>query len=160
VRETSRRQWFSGTFRYYLPLDYDSRVAVDNLVSRVDKLFDLSLTPQTLWNLAPWSWAVDWFANVGDVLANAERFQSGNLVMRYGYLMEHTMIKDTWSLVEHNQFVSTTKWKDPPPVSGSFSLVSESKLRVKANPFGFGVKWEALSPFQLSIAAALGITRS
>jgi len=34
------------------------------------------------------------------------------------------------------------------------------KSRFPANPFGFGVGWEGLSPTQLAITAALGITRA
>jgi len=66
--------------------------------------------------------------------------------------MEHTIVKDTYT-------------RDPSPFkngagTGSISLITETKQRVRANPFGFGITWEGLSPFQLSIAAALGISKS
>jgi hypothetical protein len=105
-----------------------------------------TLTPEALWNLAPWSWATDWFANVGDVISNMTAFAGDNLVLRYGYLMEHSMIEDTYTRNDIS--------------AGSFQLITESKRRIKANPFGFGVSWEDLSPFQLSIAAALGLSKS
>jgi hypothetical protein len=36
----------------------------------------------------------------------------------------------------------------------------ETKTRRRANPFGFGVSWEALSARQIAILTALGITRA
>lgn len=152
-RETTKRKWFSGAFTYHLPTGYDSRSKMDRAALEADKVFGLSLTPEVLWNLTPWSWAVDWFANVGDVLSNVSAYQKYGLIMAYGYIMEHTVTIDTYS------------WS---PMSGlpikrqvaPISLVTETKLRRRANPFGFGVSWDGLSPFQLSIAAALGLSRS
>lgn len=155
VRETSRRQWFSGAFTYYLPTDYDSRKAVVEFASRAKFLLGLQLTPEVLWELAPWSWAIDWFSNVGDVISNVTDFQSGSLVMRYGYLMEHSIVRDTYTRV--NPVV--TNYGKPHVVDSSFSYTTETKKRIQANPFGFGVTWSGLSPFQLSIAAALGLSR-
>jgi hypothetical protein len=43
----------------------------------------------------------------------------------------------------------------PPNLENRFSV----KRRREANPFGFGIGWEDLSPTQLAITAALGITR-
>jgi hypothetical protein len=34
-----------------------------------------------------------------------------------------------------------------------------TKVRIPAGPFGFSIGWEGLSPTQLAITAALGITR-
>jgi hypothetical protein len=114
----------------------------------------LEITPEVLWNIAPWSWAVDWFTNAGDVLANTSDFGDQGLVMKYGYIMEHSFVRDVYFY--EGSFGS--------PLGGSIkipplALVSETKLRRKANPFGFGITWDGLNPFQLSIAAALGLSR-
>lgn len=151
--ETTIDRWFSGAFTYYLPLGYDSRVKVLELARRADAVFGTSLTPETLWNLAPWSWAVDWFVNAGDVLKNVQRFSTGGLVMRYGYMMEHSITKWTYTM-------SRTGLVSGPRSLPPLVLVTEVKKRRQANPFGFGVSWDGLSPFQASILAALGITRS
>jgi hypothetical protein len=158
TREVSKRQWFSGAFTYYLPSGYDSRNALDRYALIADRL-GTRLTPDVLWNIAPWSWAVDWFTNTGDVLNNVSNFISSGLVMRYGYMMESSIVTDTYTLEDH-------KWKTPaigfpsfnPPVPvTSFSTMV--KKRTGANPYGFGITWDALSAFQLSILAALGISR-
>ena len=151
-RETARHQWFSGAFTYYLPSDYDSRNAVRSLASKAEHLLGTSLTPEVLWNLTPWSWAVDWFSNTGDVIKNVQRFASGGLVMRYGYMMEHTIVTDTYTY-RGSPLIGVGAVEPSPLI-----LITETKVRRGANPFGFGLTWNGLSTFQASIAAALGIT--
>jgi hypothetical protein len=148
-----QERWFSGAFTYYLPTGYDSRVALAKLARQAQYLLGANLSPDVLWELTPWSWAVDWFANAGDVIHNISRFASGGLVMPYGYMMEHTIITDTYRFVGNTGFSSPFD-KLPPTV-----LVTETKKRVKANPFGFGVSWNSLSGFQYSILAALGLSK-
>lgn len=153
TRETVKRQWFSGAFTYHLPSGYDSRNQMDRYALYAQKILGASLTPETIWNLSPWSWAADWFSNAGDVVSNISDWQSYGLVLRYGYMMEHTISINTYSLNGGSGFLAPLRVR---PVS----LVTETKKRVKANPFGFGVSWSGLSPLQLSIAAALGLSRS
>lgn len=150
---TSRRSWFSGAFCYGIPLNSTGRDGVASLAAEADKLFGLSLTPDVLWELTPWSWAIDWFSNTGDVLSNLSDVVTQGLVMHYGYIMEHTLHIHTYSL-------EGCTYGGVPIRVPQAQLVSETKKRVRANPFGFGVSWESLSPFQLSILAAIGITRS
>jgi hypothetical protein len=151
-RKIVQRRWFSGAFTYHLPTGYDSRSKLDRFALITDKVFGITPTPETLWNLAPWSWASDWFANTGDVISNATSWARDGLVLRYGYIMEHTIVSDTYT------------WSGPTGFQGGarptpFKMVTETKIRRRANPFGFGVNWSGLSPYQLSIAAALGLSR-
>jgi len=62
------------------------------------------------------------------------------------------MIRDTYA------FSGETGMTGPVTVP-TLTLVAETKVRRPANPFGFGITWGGLSPFQLSIAAALGLSR-
>jgi hypothetical protein len=151
--EIVKRRWFSGAFTYYLPSGYDSRTKIGKLALLADRL-GLNLTPDTLWELSPWSWAVDWFSNTGDVISNVSDFATGGLVMHYGYIMEHTTVSRTY-YQERSGFLV----KGLPVPAGPLTLVTETKVRRQANPFGFGVTWEGLSAFQASILAALGISR-
>jgi hypothetical protein len=152
-RETVRKCWFSGAFTYYLPSGYDSRNNVSTLAAKAEHLFGIKLSLETLWNVAPWSWAVDWFANTGDVIHNLEAFKTNGLILRYGYVMETTITTDTYSF----RYNSTSS--GGLPRVAPFITVRITKKRKPANPFGFGVQWNSLSPFQLSIAAALGLNR-
>lgn len=146
------RTWFSGAFTYHLPSGYDSRKKVAKYRLIADRL-GLSLSPDNLWELAPWSWAVDWFSNAGDVLSNVTDFANGGLVMHYGYIMQHCIVKHTYRLTDYTGVIPELG------VPAPLVLVTETKKRRQANPFGFGVNWDGLSSFQASILAALGITR-
>jgi len=152
VDRFSRRVWFSGAFTYYLPSGYDSRSAMARTALQAKKLYGLSLSPEVLWNLAPWSWAVDWVSNAGDVFSNLSDWSQDGLVLRYGYIMEHVTMSSTFT---HTGTKFSSGHNVQPLV---YSI--EWKKRRKANPFGFGVSWEGLSPRQIAIATALGITRS
>jgi len=156
IRTTTvvRRRWFSGAFTYYLAPDYSSRDQIARAVQESKKLLGLSLTPEVVWNLAPWSWAVDWFSNVGDVLSNISDYAVDSLMLQYGYIMEHTTSTVTYSWSGDNYLANPAI--KPLPIS----LVTETKCRRRANPFGFGLTWGGLSPRQLAIAAALGINKS
>lgn len=151
-RVITRRVWFSGSFTYYLPHDYYNRGKITEMSSRVNAVLGTDLSLETLWNVAPWSWAVDWFSTAGDTLSNAQDFLSKGLVMHYGYLMVHTIVQDTYS----HGYPTPSGVRPRIP---SLTFITESKQRRKANPFGFGVEWANLSPYQLSIAAALGLNR-
>lgn len=148
TRKSLVRRWFSGAFTYHLPLD-DSLREMSEAALKAKGLISLELTPETLWNIAPWSWAVDWFVPVDDYISYLEDAQSLGLVLRYGYLMEHSICSDTYTWVGN-----------PNRSVGALTLTSERKVRIRANPFGFGVNWGDLSPRQLSVAAALGISQS
>lgn len=152
IRRTIRDVWFSGAFTYHLPADYNSRVELDSLASRAEKILSMDLTPEVLWELAPWSWAVDWFSNVGDVISNVTSFAVDGLVLKYGYLMEHKLTEDTYTLVGSTGLQSDFT---PAPIVLAF----ETKKRVRATPFGFGFNWQSLTARQSTILAALGITR-
>jgi len=151
-RKISQRTWFSGAYTYYLPTGYDSRNKLARYALLAQRL-GLDPSPEDLWELAPWSWAVDWFSNTGDVIQNVTSFQIDGTVLAYGYVMEHTIVTDTYTLegvedINHD-----------PIVVPSLTLVTETKVRQVANPYGFGVSWDGLSTFQASILAALGLTK-
>lgn len=148
TRKSEVRRWFRGAFTYHLPLD-DNLEEMSAAALRAKGLINLELTPETLWNIMPWSWAVDWFVPVDDYISYLQDMQSDGLVLRYGYLMEHSKCTDTYTWVGN-----------PNRSAGVLKLTTERKRRIRANPFGFGVSWNDLSPRQLSIAAALGITQS
>ena len=161
VRES--RCWFEACYTYGGPGNTDSFRRHLGYGSDADKLLGTALTPNTLWELTPWSWAVDWFSNAGEVINNATNFGLAGLVMRYGYMMEETI--DEVSVEIPFTFFRTVLRESPleygvqkvgPARCGVKTI---TKRRVPASPFGFSVGWEDLSPTQLAITAALGITK-
>lgn len=150
---TTVSQWFKGSFTYAVPSQSDSWRRMLGYGSDADKLFGIALTPELLWNVAPWSWAVDWFSNAGDVIRNVSNFAGAGQVMRYGYMMEEHSTIITYSMDRSCFFVGS--YEIPAPTT-SFQLVT--KVRRPANPYGFGISSGSLSPLQIAIVAALGIT--
>lgn len=145
------RTWFVGAFTYAMPSQGDTWKRLLGWGSDADILYGASLSPDLLWNLAPWSWAVDWFSNTGDVINNISAYLTAGQVMSYGYIMS-----------EEKNFLrlSMTDSGFPGiPAPSPIEYYSSTKRRQPANPFGFGLSWEGLSPTQLAITAALGITR-
>jgi len=159
-----RKRWFEGCFTYGGPAKADNFGKHLGFGSEADAVFGLELSPDVLWNLTPWSWAVDWFTNAGDVIHNVTNFALAGLVMRYGYMMEET--SSTYYTQYANGLFRHMDQKGPPKKfhgewEGACAIGEQTvrKSRCPANPFGFGVGWEGLSPTQLAITAALGITR-
>jgi len=150
-RETTIRRWFSGAFTYHLPSDLGSWMGSDVVLAR--KLLGGNITPEVIWNLAPWSWAADWFGNFGDMLHVTSSLADDGLVMKYGYIMEHSIVRDTYTFVGPTGF--KTQFVHPTPVI----LVSETKIRRRATPYGFGLNWSGFTNHQKSILAALGLSR-
>lgn len=147
----TKQQWFEGVFTYALPPTTKSKMAKH--VAAATQILGIVPDPETLWNLAPWSWAVDWFSNTGDVISNANDWATDGLVMRYGYIMERSMCKRTFYSEGSNFSPGAGS------VAPDISFITETKRRLRANPFGFGLNWDGLSPRQLAIAVALGISR-
>lgn len=150
---TIKNTWFSGSYTYhYDPGDLSE---ISRIATQARHLFGLQLTPEVLWNLAPWSWLTDWVFNTGDVLKNMSAFSQDGLVLRYGYLMHN--IRDSIT-VDHYDVKTYTGQS---PYGGSFGGEAslETKRRIRATPYGFGYALNSLSNSQWSILGALGLTR-
>jgi hypothetical protein len=151
---TYRRVWFSGAFTYHLPIGYKSRNKLVSAAAKAGPLLGIELTPEVVWNATPWSWALNWFSNAGDVVSNLSDWATDGLVMHHGYIMEHTVSSVTWTLAGTVRFPPYGSINAAPVVA-----YVETKRREKATPFGFETSWNGMSVRQLAIAAALGITR-
>ena len=114
-------------------------------------MYGLTLTPEVVWNIIPWSWLIDWFTNVGDVIANVDNGIAENLVAKYAYIMGETRY----------EWVATSTFNCITGGTHAMSHVSnlERKKRGAAEPFGFGMTKDLLSKRQVSILGALGLSR-
>jgi len=156
-RRTKEHVWFSGAFRYYIP-----DVGSSQWTRRARlALFGGLPTPELLWEVLPWSWLIDWFANVGDVVSNVSPNAVDNLTVARSFIMRHTLQSTEWSAhVVHGPGDGT--YLRCPSVNQTFLSVetTETKSRVGGgNPFGLGAKLSQLSAGQLAILAAMGISR-
>jgi len=154
TRETVSRTWFSGAYTYHFNQGQRLWDKMERAEQEANRLYGLRLSPALAWELAPWSWAVDWVTNLGDVMTNISAFSRDGLVLVYGYVMTEMSITDTYVL------------PCTPHGMGRINLVqrftTRVKKRVKATPYGFGLDpdWKDFSVRQLAILGALGITRS
>lgn len=154
TRQGERRRWFEGAFTYYLPSDYHNRKALGGLASKASVILGTDLTPEVLWNLTPWSWAIDWVTNAGDVLSFISDMISDGLVLRYGYMMETSSSTYSYS------YSGDPWYKGGTAVPAPLIIRHTVKKRVQATPFGFGLTWESFTARQIAILTALGITRT
>lgn len=148
-----RETWFSGCYTYYLDPGSTTLAKIARVTQEMRYLLGLELTPEVIWNLTPWSWLVDWFSNVGDVIHNVSAFQQDGLVLRYGYIMQTSMHEVTYTLS------GLTPKRSNMPTAMSDTYRTVRKRRLKAGPYGFSLDLSQLTPRQASILVALGISR-
>jgi hypothetical protein len=146
----SQKVWFVGHFKYHLPMGDDLISRMSRYHSYARKLFGIRATPDVVWNLAPWSWAADWFGDFGLVIENLSNLGLDGLYGHDCYLMHHTR--------SEMEFFGTVNSKN---ISGTLyrTYGEEFKYRRRASPFGFDfADWNSVSPFQASIAMSLGLS--
>lgn len=144
------RTWFSGAFTYYV--DEKSMGGLKAELLKMNHLYGVLPTPGAVYNLTPWSWAIDWFINLGDVINNLSYMMADGLVMPYGYVMRDIQSDVRWDIRG-----AKTNAGEAIVCDQVFSLTG--KFRRKASPFGFGFVDEDFSPRQWAIVAALGLSQ-
>nr|QDH86460.1 MAG: hypothetical protein H2Rhizo31384_000005 [Leviviridae sp.] len=150
----TKKQWFSGGFTYWFPMGSDLRSSLARYAIEARKLLGLSLTPDSIWSVSPWSWAVDWFSDTNEFLTNWSNWAIDGQALAYGYVMEHSIARNTYT------FSGPTGYYPSFVRPFDVSLVIETKQRRQATPFGFGLDWNGFSSVQTAIIAALGLSRS
>jgi len=154
-KSRSSRRWFEGEFSSFYPLGFDPT----DYMQRLSVLLNPKITPSTLWELAPWSWLVDWNLRIGDTIRANEMNANDLLVMHYGYAMEHTVYTTEVSWRATAGTTGTTKW-DGLPIKGGYFSTTQYKRRLRANPYGFRVGGSgSLTGGQAAILGALGLTK-
>jgi len=158
MRETitrSKKIWYSGAFTYYLP--NVGNTFSDRLLREEAEMRHLygGLSIETAWNLMPYSWAVDWFTNAGDLIHNVAAFARDGLVMPWGYVMErcelHSYREVSNAVI--GRMASGYEIDFPDVVSTTY--YAKYLRRRKATPFGFGLTNDDFTNRQRYITAAL-----
>jgi hypothetical protein len=158
ARTREEKEQFFGHFRYNVPnpgsLQWQRSARL--------MLFGGFVTPETVWALTPWSWLVDWFSNVSDIMSNASINAVGSTPILYSSGIKREKSTAVTHTVLTNILEPTAtlnKWPRMNFIMQSTEAES-SKARVSGgNPFGLDIKLPDLSIGQLSILAALGISR-
>lgn len=143
---------FSGAYSYLFP---EGTTFIDNMrrfEQNANVLLGTRITPELIWELTPWSWLIDWWAQIGSFITVNSRFQqSDNLVLQYGYLTAFSAQRTLCTA----EITARTGQRI------SFNTLYESKRRerVAATPYGFAVNLDMLNAQQLGILAAFGASR-
>ncbi len=152
--QSEQRQWAEGEFVYIPKAGFDPSSFLD----RFETLVSVNLTPAVLWELAPWSWLVDWFAHLGQSISAMEAGLSNRILSTYYYGMEDTSSTTTVStFVTRNQsgMIHTG------PGTKTVTIRRRRRRRIRANPFGYGGSSSTvLNLQQIGILNALGLTKA
>lgn len=145
----------SGVFKYYRP-EFDATLpdygSAWNTVQRQLTMYGARITPSNIYKAVPWTWLIDWFTDFGSVIDRAQDWALDSIVCKYLFLMRH----------EHREVVlqQHMPFKTGGPRTFEFSRLTDVKIRRESDsPYGFGLSWSGLSPRQLAILGALGISR-
>lgn len=101
-----------------------------------------------LWELVPFSWLVDWFCNIGQMIDVSTTLDKAGLHVLFAYL----------TVVEELQWTQKWTYTGTSPIysgTGHNLVHAYSIRRTRATPFGFGTSFEGLSANQGAILAAL-----
>jgi hypothetical protein len=145
---TLKKMWFEVDYVYHLPIGQSMDAKIRRFGSYARKLLGVDLSPEVLWNLAPWSWAADWVSNTGDVLHNVSALGTDGLVIRNGYIMCHIQ----------RLTIDTGRFNGTGPTSYRYTI-DETKVRRPATPYGFGLSWSGLTAKQQATILALGLSK-
>lgn len=143
-----------GSYRYYLREFDEANPEYNSEMFRMMRQLDIfgaRISPINVYKGIPWTWANDWLNDSSTYLEYASDVVMNDLACKYFYIMGH----HTREIV----FRQVLPFNDR-TVTLEFVRKFESKQRLDAaSPFDFSLSWESLTPRQLAIALALGITR-
>jgi hypothetical protein len=156
--KTLRKTWFSGAYQIYMPKDMEPVSRLHSIADHLRWDYGLDLNFDTLWNLAPWSWLLDWEVNMGDLITNLSKWSQDAVVLQYGYVMQET--KTSYIVAPRSAFLDSPAVDvEPSRLLPSMGVEVHRKRRIRATPYGFGKSFGSLSGNQKTILAAIGITR-
>jgi hypothetical protein len=157
IQTKKSRMWFEGNF-VKLP---KASLGLDRHMAQFDWLINTDLKPSDLWQIAPWSWLVDWFIDIGGLIEAFQTGTSNRILSTYAYAMREESL--TTTVLMRNIFAQqggsfTRTWTGPKDYS--CVMVASRKRRIRANPFGFTLNPSvSLSLGQQLILGALGLTK-
>ncbi len=145
--------WAAAQFRYWLPggprdVNWTRRMLAS--------IYGLNPTPAAVYKAIPWTWLVDWFTSLGDVISNLTDTLADRCAADYYYLMERSGVYSQLEVT--NTFYDYYTGK-PKQVNGTGICDTYGEFRVKGDPYGLNTAPGSLSPVQLAILGALGLSR-
>lgn len=148
--------WASARFRYWLPSGPRDVAWRRKMLRRI---YGLRPTPKVVWNAIPWSWLVDWFSNVGDIVSNLDAGVADRLSADYMYVMREVERTRVYNVQAKLRKVTTGVNWVLYPVNLTSTSWQITRTRLRGSPFHPSLSQNNLSGMQLSILGALGLSR-
>lgn len=148
----TEKYWFAGAFEFYLDPLLEKLGPLGDFYAKASYILGLDASVATLWALTPWTWLLDWFYNVSDLITVNEKLANHSLVLRYGYLMR-TFVREL-----RVEMSGLTPSGESVPTSLTSTYRITEKQRVRATPYGFGITAGEFSTSQWAILGALGLS--
>lgn len=143
--------WFVGAFTYLVAQGHSFLTHMDEYEALANHLLGLRFDADTAYELAPFSWLVDWKWDLGTFVSNVTALQNDELVMKYGYVMHSTSATRTY-------LKTGLSPKGDAPTSLRADVTWSQKTRFQASPYGFGPQGGVDTPRKWAILSALGMT--
>lgn len=146
-----------GTFRYYLPYFDSQSPEFGGLLGPARRqlaLFGARATPANIYKATPWTWLLDWVSDSGRTVGALNDELIDNMATGYLFVTHHQENELTF-----RQFCPFNAASGGAKTLEWSRLIEVTDRQQAETPFGFGPTWETLSPKQLAILAALGISR-
>lgn len=147
-----------GTFQYFIPRPAGLMGRLKAAHRGAQRALGGGLDAPTLWELTPWTWLVDWFADVGGLLRYQQAVADNQMVaLRQGSLLEDTVT----GLVSSGGYYSKAPGSALNLSGGGYATSVEYKRqrRRSGSPYSMSLQ-TTFSSQQWAILAALGMARS
>ena len=143
-----------ATWEFFIPRPTGFPGRLDSYRRQAEQVVGSGLSASTVYDLTPWTWLGNWFADVGGLLRYQESVASNSVVAsRSGWVYEIKSKVNTW-LVNSNFPVSGRELSGYP----MFSCTAKKQTRRAGGPYGILQPW-SLSSGQTAILSALAIGR-
>jgi len=146
--------------RMFLPVEGGSAAELMSNATVRDGLWDIAFgldsasIATALYDATPFSWLLDWFVNVGDVIDNFRGLQARGVQMLWGYMCETAFMESYY------EYVLTWKPTDTVFFRTNGFCAQKAVTRIRATPFGFGTTFGSLTSSQSATLAALAAAKS
>lgn len=142
---------FVGAFTYLVAQGHSFLDNMSKYEALANHLLGTRFDASTAYELAPFSWLIDYFWDVGNFISNVQALENDELVMKYGYVMHNTTATRTY-------LKTGLSPKGSAPSTLRLDVTTSQKTRYKASPYGFGPQGGVDTPRKWAILGALGMT--
>ncbi len=154
----------SATYEYYIPQPEGVSGRMSEYSQLARRLVGGGLTAETIYDLTPYSWLVDWFVDVGGLISYQQNMVDNQMIaIRKSFSVIEEVVAQATIVDYHYDATGTVgarKLAKPISHSGETAIYRWKRVqRGAGNPYSVTPTWN-FSRQQWAIAAAMGLSRS